>query len=337
MTQNMGLAKKRKSRKKGRSFWDKTLSALMIFMACLIIFSVILVVFFNGNLHGIGFMSGELSDVPPPLTLPSLPQGQGDGSQQSCVKTCCIFNLDNVKEGYLLARYPTEKKVSVILEKDGKQLREDLPSGGKYTVIPLNFGDGRYSVSLCLQKEGNQYNIISSIQLSVKIEDPLKRFLLPIPISDFTEDTTAVAVARKLYTEATSSVEFTDLAFRWVTDTISYDEEMFLLASSSGYRPDLDRIVEDGKGICADYASVFAAMLRSCGIPCQIVYGDIETTTGKRYHAWNMVWLEDASGEGKWWRYDPTLGKSFMDPSRPYGLMAELLGYSRYEEAQVVR
>ena len=61
----------------------------------------------------------------------------------------------------------------------------------------------------------------------------------------------------------------------------------------SGYLPKLDSVLAAKKGICFDYASLGAAMLRSLGIPCQLITGYV--APDYIYHAWNMVYID-----GEW-------------------------------------
>ena len=101
--------------------------------------------------------------------------------------------------------------------------------------------------------------------------------------------------------------------YLFVISHIEYDKE---LADNvhSGYIPDVDSVMEKGKGICFDYASLLAAMLRSQGVPTKLVIG----YTGDAYHAWISVyseetgWLEDIiffNGED-WELMDPTFASS---------------------------
>ena len=60
-----------------------------------------------------------------------------------------------------------------------------------------------------------------------------------------------------------------------------------------GYVPDPDATLASGTGICFDYASLGAAMLRSLGIPCQVITGYV--SPDDVYHAWNMVYID-----GEW-------------------------------------
>ena len=65
------------------------------------------------------------------------------------------------------------------------------------------------------------------------------------------------------------------------------------LSGKSGYIPNPDETLPTQKGICFDYASLGAAMLRSLGIPCQVITGYV--SPDDVYHAWNMVYID-----GEW-------------------------------------
>ena len=82
----------------------------------------------------------------------------------------------------------------------------------------------------------------------------------------------------------------------------------------SGYLPDVDEILASGKGICFDYASLMAAMLRSQNIPTKLVVG----YTGYVYHAWINVYAQESGWvegviffDGSQWKLmDPTFASS---------------------------
>ena len=74
-----------------------------------------------------------------------------------------------------------------------------------------------------------------------------------------------------------------------MTDNVSYDK-VFAANVSSGYIPDPDKTLASGKGICFDYASITASMLRSQGIPVRIIIGFAKPDI---YHAWNEVYTTE--------------------------------------------
>ncbi|MFT3985964.1 MAG: transglutaminase-like domain-containing protein [Lachnospiraceae bacterium] len=98
------------------------------------------------------------------------------------------------------------------------------------------------------------------------------------------------------------------IVYKYITSNFKYDQEK---ASSiqPGYLPDLNDVARFGKAICYDYASLFAAVLRSNQIPTKLVMGyrnDMEA-----YHAWNEVLLD-----GKWVIIDTTVDSSIVQSGR---------------------
>ena len=69
------------------------------------------------------------------------------------------------------------------------------------------------------------------------------------------------------------------------------------LTVPSGYLPELDNVISKKMGICFDYASLAAAMLRVQGVPTKLVIGYADSS----YHSWNEVYVN-----GQWMRLDIT-------------------------------
>ena len=53
--------------------------------------------------------------------------------------------------------------------------------------------------------------------------------------------------------------------------------------------PDIDEVMRRKQGICFDYSSLMAAMLRSQRIPTRLEFG----YAGDAYHAWITTYIED--------------------------------------------
>ena len=68
--------------------------------------------------------------------------------------------------------------------------------------------------------------------------------------------------------------------------------------------------MESGKGICFDYASLMAGLLRSQGIPTKLVVG----YSGTAYHAWISVYLDEAGWVDNIIEFDGS-SWSLMDPT----------------------
>jgi transglutaminase-like putative cysteine protease len=91
-------------------------------------------------------------------------------------------------------------------------------------------------------------------------------------------------------------------AARWARSEMDY------LPGTTGVRSSGLDALEQGKGVCQDFAHLSLMLLRSMGIPARYVSGYLHpkrnATIGKtvdgRSHAWVEAWT------GAWWNYDPT-------------------------------
>jgi hypothetical protein len=63
------------------------------------------------------------------------------------------------------------------------------------------------------------------------------------------------------------------------------------------------------RGVCRDYAVLFAALARASGIPTRVVAGIVYFNDGFYYHAWN----ECRTGPDTWRTFDATLPSDFVD------------------------
>jgi transglutaminase-like putative cysteine protease len=61
------------------------------------------------------------------------------------------------------------------------------------------------------------------------------------------------------------------------------------------------------RGVCRDYATLFAAIARAAGVPTRLVGGIVYAEGRFYYHAWVECWV------GAWQPYDATLGTDFVD------------------------
>jgi len=102
--------------------------------------------------------------------------------------------------------------------------------------------------------------------------------------------------ARELCSEAVSDKEKVFNIYSWITENIRYD-----YGAGMDYQHfDVGRTLQTKKGICFDYANLFAALCRSQGIPCYIVDGYSRDNSSYK-HTWNRVYYDDV-----WWNLDVT-------------------------------
>ena len=104
------------------------------------------------------------------------------------------------------------------------------------------------------------------------------------------------AFSREISSQAVSDKEKVIAFYNWITVNIRYDYEADMIYQYF----DIGRTLRTKKGICFDYASLFAALCRSQGIPCYIVDGYSRDNSSYK-HTWNRVYYDDV-----WWNLDVT-------------------------------
>lgn len=224
-------------------------------------------------------------------------------------------DYSNTDQGYISVIGPddgTLKKVQLLF---GEAIYTyDLTSKG-YTVLPLQFGSGNYSVRLMKNSSGNAYTVMASIDFSALIKDELTIFLYPNQVIDYTLQTLAVNKSFEITQKDDSEIKRVYTVYHYVMNLLSYDSAKAALANDVYMLPVLDAIVLNKKGICFDYAALMSAMLRVQGIPTRLITG----YTDLAYHAWVEIYLKDVGWinpriyfkEKSWKRVDPTYDDSF--------------------------
>ena len=99
-----------------------------------------------------------------------------------------------------------------------------------------------------------------------------------------------------------SDAEKAACIYNYITGLLTYDKEKAATVEK-GYLPDVDATLRERKGICFDYAALFAAMLRAQNIPVRLAIGYVQPDN--IYHAWNQVYID-----GEWVWMDATFGPS---------------------------
>ena len=212
------------------------------------------------------------------------------------------FDNSRVPDGSVGARYipAAEKRVKTRVQRDKGKYDYDLFGRDTFEYFPLQLGNGDYKVTIYENIEGTRYRVAKSQNIKANLENPLKVFLASIQTVNWNQDMKTIKKAEEITKGLKTDREKIDAIYRFVVDNFSYDYDKIKNVPST-HVPDIDEILKAGKGICYDYSAVFAAMLRSQGIPCKLIKG--YTTYVKGYHAWNEVYL---AGEDRWMVVDTT-------------------------------
>lgn len=179
------------------------------------------------------------------------------------------IDQSNLDKGTIGVNYKSTKAVAVRVIKEAN--RYDYILDG-YNNIPLQLGDGAYTVLVLEQVEGNKYKQIAKESVIYKAKDDKDVYLQSIQMINFNDDMEAIKKAKDLTKNAKTDKEKIEIIYNYIVNNIKYDNEK-ALAVYGNYLPSIDETLKSQDGICYDYSSLFAAMLRSLNIPTKLVMG----------------------------------------------------------------
>lgn len=222
----------------------------------------------------------------------------------------------NSERGYVTVAVTSPRRVKFQVARGEMGYNYDIPTDGTPATIPLNMGDGSYSFRVMQNTSDANYVELSSAEVDVRLEDEFAPFLRPNMLCSYDASSACVEKARELVAGARNEGDALQAICDYVSSNVSYDHEKAgRLSTTSGYVPDPDETLATGTGICLDYASLGAAMLRSVGIPCRIVTGYV--SPDDIYHAWIVVYIDGSWRSGsfsvdqdEWTRIDLTFAAS---------------------------
>lgn len=231
------------------------------------------------------------------------------------------LDVSNVDKGYVGVSASSSNRLKFEIAKDGVSMYFDLPSNGKAILAPLSLGDGTYTFNVWENTVDQRYAKLAGTTKDVSMKDEYQPFLTQNVFCDFKENGAAAKLAKQLVSDASNEGDALAAVYDWVVENVTYDKEKASeLSGKSGYVPDPDKTVSEKSGICFDYSSLVAAMLRSQGIPCKIVTGNV--APNDIYHAWNMVLIDGTwvtayidVKANTWTRVDTTFSASGADNS----------------------
>lgn len=253
-----------------------------------------------------------LSEEPAPAA-PVIPDTLPSGT---AVTECpeAVIDYSHMEDGYVMIRYlePTERRLKVLIKGPTTTYNYNLVPE-VWTVFPLSDGNGTYQIGIYKNVEGSRYSTVLTAGITVQLLDEFAPFLRPNQYVDYSGSSQTVATGLEITHGIEDPLMKVAAVYDYVVSNLEYDVQKAQTVQS-GYLPVLDQILEEGKGICFDYAAVMTAMLRSQQIPCKLVVG----YAGTVYHAWISVWTEESGWidgaiffDGHvWHRMDPTFASS---------------------------
>lgn len=202
-------------------------------------------------------------------------------------------------DAYIRVRFTAEsdRKLRVrvsFVDAAGVTTSYDYPifNDKKWQTLGLQLGNGVYTIKVLENKSGNTYSVIQSQDISVTYSREHAPFLIPVQNINYSDTSVAVAKAKSLTQGLTEDLKKVEAVYKYIVETVKYDYDKANAVKAgqivAPYIPDVDATYNGSKGICYDYSSLLAAMLRSIGIPTKLATG---TVTGGGTHAWNEVYI----------------------------------------------
>lgn len=252
-----------------------------------------------------------LSSSPAAVPTLLLPEASGTAVKKN---EKAIIDYSNVTDGYVMARFTASSDKRLVAQTAGPSTTYTYNlTAGEWATFPLSDGNGTYKVTVLENVADKKYAVVLSVSIQVTLEDEFAPFLRPNQYVDYETAPKTVEKAAELTRGVTEPLTKVEKIYDFVIKNLSYDKAKAQTVKS-GYLPVLDDVLAAKKGICFDYASLMAGMLRSQGVPCKLVVG----YAGTAYHAWINVWTEETGwidgaiffDGSSWQRMDPTFASS---------------------------
>lgn len=249
--------------------------------------------------------------APAPLPLILKPEAPGTAESRN---GSCVIDYSNACDGYFMSAWLGNLQ-KIKLQSTGPTgitYTYDL-YGNEWAAFPLSDGNGHYDVRVMQNVGGTKYAVAGSAAFDAAMADEFAPFLRPNQYVDYEHAVNTTAMASELCRGRDGALDKVAAVYDWVVANLSYDHDK-AASVQAGYLPDLDAVLAARKGICFDYASMMAGMLRSQGVACRLVVG----YAGQAYHAWISVYVD---GQGwvdgviffdgrSWQRMDPTFASN---------------------------
>lgn len=201
------------------------------------------------------------------------------------------IDISKVSSGIVMAHAQSPNRLKFVVAAGDMSYNYDLPGDDTPIACPINMGDGTYTFSIMRNVSGTSYVETASATADVTLESEFAPFCQPNLFCNYTDSSPCVQKAREVVADAQNQGDAVRAVCNYVVDNVSYDtQKAEQLSGTTGYVPSPDDTLKSGKGICFDYASLGAAMLRSVGIPTKIVTGYV--SPDDLYHAWIMVYID---------------------------------------------
>lgn len=149
-----------------------------------------------------------------------------------------------------------------------------------------------------LDVAAKHFDATKAAQLPIK-EPSVQKELMRAPFLE-ADDPEILKTARVLRGTETNSYRVASKIRQWVHAQMKPDYTIGVPRSTA-------EVFKRRRGVCRDYATLFAGLARAAGIPTRVCGGIVYAEGRFFYHAWAECWV------GEWLPFDPTTPVDFVD------------------------
>ena len=219
----------------------------------------------------------------------------------SAAREAAVIDVSKASEGIVSVQYtePIKKTIKVRVEKD-KVMYDYYLTNNDVANFPLQSGAGTYKIIVAENVSGTTFRVVKTETVKVDKLDEKKVFTNSIQLINFNGKMVSIVELNKLVAAAKTDRDKLDIIYKYMVNNFTYDfDKVDMVQATATYVPVIDSVYAAKKGICYDYASLFAAILRANNIPAKLDMGYF--TKIDVYHAWNEVLVD-----GEWMIIDTT-------------------------------
>ena len=252
-----------------------------------------------------------------------------------------------------LARVIAPMEARVRIEKGGVIYDYRLRNDGSAEIFPLQMGNGEYSIRVLLgpAPDGSgRYAVGFAGKYNLRLTNPHAVFLNPNQFVHYAAEMRAIRAAKELCKGRLRDFSKVQAIYSYIIKILDDDmnkANRVMRGEMAGYIPDIDDTLSSGQAICFGYSVLFAAMLRSQGIPCKLVLGNVTNPDPRApkgsmvYHAWNEFYVREPEEfninkmmfrGNRWNRVDLTFYDSAGGSQEVMDFKADDKNYNKFRE-----
>lgn len=236
------------------------------------------------------------------------------------------IDAQQLSYGVINASFNSGKTLKLAVEKNGTKIYYSLDNKGNIEAFPLQLGNGNYKITIFENISGTKYKSVSSKNVTLNMDDTNQVFLNSVQNVNWNDSMNAIKKAQELTQGLVTENEKISAIYNYIVNNLKYDyKKLSTLAST--YVPSIESTFQSNTGICYDYSSLFASMLRSVGIPAKLVKGYTKNVVG--YHAWNEIYDSDTD---QWLVVDSTTDSQLKAASIKYSMVKSSSDYTKSYE-----